>query len=102
MAAHARDREETGRRSHLLPPELFRSVLIRERRRADRANRRFGLLLLEDPGDCGSAAPFWGSAADALVAATNGTAVAGWVEGHTRLGVLVPEIRASAFLHDCA
>jgi lipopolysaccharide/colanic/teichoic acid biosynthesis glycosyltransferase len=77
---------------HVLNEELFRGVLIRERRRADRSNQSFHLLLLS-VDDYGGVNPSIRPAAiEALKAAKRGTDVIGWFSERAVLGVIAPEI----------
>jgi lipopolysaccharide/colanic/teichoic acid biosynthesis glycosyltransferase len=104
VAAPTTDRRrhaaETGGRDcvdrHLVPQvmnaEIFRSVLVRERKRADRSSERFILLLvdLKEQADT----PVRIAAAEALTAAKRETDVMGWFEDGCVLGLLLPQIGA--------
>jgi lipopolysaccharide/colanic/teichoic acid biosynthesis glycosyltransferase len=78
-----------GGRVHVVGEDIFRSVLLRERKRADRSNGAFILLLLEMNGD-GSAGE-WRHAVDALAAAKRDTDVIGWFERGRVVGLLLTE-----------
>jgi hypothetical protein len=83
------------RRSHVINEELFRGVLIRERKRADRSNQPF-LVLLLSVDDRGAANPsIWPAAIEALKASRRDTDVLGWFSERAMLGVIVPEIGTS-------
>jgi lipopolysaccharide/colanic/teichoic acid biosynthesis glycosyltransferase len=85
---------------HVLNEELFRGALTRERKRSDRSNEPFVLLLLGfNPGLGADSSSIWDGAIDAVAAATGDADVAGWVERRSLIGVIVPEIRASDLLN---
>src|SRR6185295_9541057 len=74
--------------------DVFRTVLVRERKRADRSNHPFVVLLLSqttNPSYSG-----WDDAIDALMAAKRDTDVLGWFEQGTTIGLVVPDITADA------
>jgi len=75
--------------------DVFRTVLVRERKRADRSNQPFIVLLLSQDTTTG-AAPVWEEAIDALMAAKRETDVLGWFERGTTIGLVVPHIDATA------
>jgi lipopolysaccharide/colanic/teichoic acid biosynthesis glycosyltransferase len=79
----------------LLDQPLFHSVLTRERKRTERTDRPFLLLLVEGGAATQAASsPLWGSVIDAVAAAKDETAVLGWFRrGHT-LGMIVPDCAA--------
>jgi len=81
---------------------LFRDALTRERKRADRFDQPFLLVLVGvKPGrDVGSVN--WMPLIDALTAAKRDTDVLGWFERRSVLGVIFPEIGADdeSFVRD--
>ena len=83
-------------RVHLVSQELFRGVLIRERKRADRSNQPLGLMLI-GLDDCLLAEPAstWNHVVEALAAAKRQTDVVGWFEHQAAVGVILPEIPRS-------
>jgi lipopolysaccharide/colanic/teichoic acid biosynthesis glycosyltransferase len=81
------------RRRHVIDEELFRGSLLRERKRSDRSNVPFLVLLLELDDRADSS--LQGSAVDALLAAKRETDVLGWVAQGTALGVIIAEAGAS-------
>ncbi len=92
---HLRARARLGGtpRSHLLSAQVFGGVLIRERKRSDRASRPFGLLLLGQSGGAGvDSVSSWSAAIDALTAAMRDTDIAGWVEWQSLVGAIVPDL----------
>ena len=79
--------------SHVINEELFKGVLIRERRRSDRSNQAFLLLLLSAHESTGTAADrAWGFAAAALAAAKRDTDILGWLKERAVLGLILPEV----------
>jgi lipopolysaccharide/colanic/teichoic acid biosynthesis glycosyltransferase len=74
---------------------VFRSVAIRERKRADRSNQPFVLVLVSANDRVGvNAFARWDAAIDALTAAKRDTDVLGWCEQGSVLGIIPTEIRA--------
>jgi lipopolysaccharide/colanic/teichoic acid biosynthesis glycosyltransferase len=73
---------------HVLHETLFRSALIRERKRSDRSGEALAVVLVT------GAEGRDGSFAAAIASAKRGTDVVGWFNGQT-LGVIMPEIRAA-------
>ena len=88
-------------RKPILSQELFRDVLVREWRRAERFTEPFVLLLVElvevegRPQSVSEAQPLWTRAIAALAASTRHTDVMGWFEGGTVLGVILTELGQS-------
>jgi lipopolysaccharide/colanic/teichoic acid biosynthesis glycosyltransferase len=72
--------------------EVFRTVLIRERKRADRSNQPFIVLLLSQGATDSLALATWDPAIEALATAKRDTDVIGWFERGTTLGLVVPDI----------
>jgi lipopolysaccharide/colanic/teichoic acid biosynthesis glycosyltransferase len=80
----------------LIGERLFRSVLIRERKRADRSNQALALALLTLNGaEVDDAAPAWQAVVDALDAARRETDVIGWFENRKTIGLILPELPSS-------
>jgi len=76
--------------------EVFRTVLIRERKRSDRSNQPFIVLLLSKNTTVSpDATSGWEGAIDALVSAKRETDVLGWFERGTTIGLVVPDINAT-------
>jgi lipopolysaccharide/colanic/teichoic acid biosynthesis glycosyltransferase len=84
-------------RLHVIDQRLFRGVLVRERKRADRSNQPLVLLLvrLSEPlgGGCSS---IWRAVVGAMAAAKRDTDVLGWFERQAVIGLLVPDCPASS------
>jgi len=78
---------------HVVSEEIFRGVLLRERKRADRSNGAFVLLLLEINADATSSE--WRHAIDALAAAKRDTDVIGWFERGRVVGLILLEAGVS-------
>src|SRR6059058_5603484 len=79
--------------THIVSEGVFRSVLFRECRRADRANGGFMLLLLTIEG--GAAPVRWHQAIAALSASRRETDVVGWFEKDRTIGAILPEAGTS-------
>lgn len=78
---------------HVVSEEIFRGLLRRERKRADRSNGAFVLLLLEVTADARSSA--WRHAIEALAAAKRDTDVIGWFERGRVVGLILLEAGVS-------
>jgi lipopolysaccharide/colanic/teichoic acid biosynthesis glycosyltransferase len=76
----------------VIDSEVFKAVVLRERKRADRPNRTFGLLLVSS-ADSGSIIErgTWRAAIEALSGAKRETDVLGWLEPEV-LGVVLTEV----------
>jgi exopolysaccharide biosynthesis polyprenyl glycosylphosphotransferase len=83
----------------LISEALFRGVLVRERKRADRSNQPLVLVLLALKGGSGAeSAPIWRSVVDALAASRRETDIMGWFEHGSAVGLILPEApEADAF-----
>jgi lipopolysaccharide/colanic/teichoic acid biosynthesis glycosyltransferase len=78
---------------HLISEDLFRGVLVRERKRADRSNQPLVLVLLAlEAASQAESAPIWRSVVDALAAARRETDVMGWFEHGAVVGLILPEV----------
>jgi lipopolysaccharide/colanic/teichoic acid biosynthesis glycosyltransferase len=95
-APKAGAREPRAERRHLMNEEVFRSVLVRERKRSDRSNQPFIVLLLSRDLVAGAeATSWWEGAIDALMSAKRETDVLGWFERGTTIGLVVPDIKST-------
>lgn len=74
---------------HVVSEGVFRSVLLRESRRADRSNAAFLLLLITIEG--GDSPMRWRQAIAALSASRRDTDVVGWFEDGRTIGAILPE-----------
>jgi lipopolysaccharide/colanic/teichoic acid biosynthesis glycosyltransferase len=81
----------------VLSEELFRSALIRERKRADRFEEVFALVTVEPRmrGN-GDALKLLEPIATAIGGATRETDLLGWIEQGAIIGLMIPEIAAPA------
>jgi lipopolysaccharide/colanic/teichoic acid biosynthesis glycosyltransferase len=79
----------------ILSEELFREVVIKERKRADRSNRPVALLLVAvNDRMAAKSAAIWLPVIEALTEFSCETDVLGWFESHTVLGLILSENRA--------
>jgi len=78
---------------HVVSEGIFRSVLLRERKRVDRSNGALILLLLEIDGNRSSLG--WRHAIEALATVKRGTDVIGWFERGRVVGLILLEAGAS-------
>lgn len=78
---------------HVVSEDIFRGLLVRERKRADRSNGAFTLLLLEMGGDSSSSE--WRRAIEALGAVKRDTDVIGWFEQGRVAGLILLEAGVS-------
>jgi lipopolysaccharide/colanic/teichoic acid biosynthesis glycosyltransferase len=79
---------------HVVSEGVFRSVLFRESRRADRSNAHFMLVLITIEG--GDSPMRWRQAIAALSASRRETDVVGWFEDGRTIGAILPEGIADA------
>ena len=79
-------------RLHVVGEDLFRGIVLRERKRADRSNQPFVVVMLEmaDQGRTN-----WRHALEALGAIKRGTDVLGWLERDRVLGLILPRTDVS-------
>lgn len=83
-------------RLHILNEELFRHILIGERRRADRSNHSLVVMMLSASElRSADASLLWREAIEALAAHIRETDVVGWIERRSAIGVILHEVRAS-------
>jgi lipopolysaccharide/colanic/teichoic acid biosynthesis glycosyltransferase len=79
--------------SGILSEALFSHLLVRERKRSERSNRRFILMLLKSHESLDPATSRAGKAMlEALSATTRGTDILGWMKWPTVVGIIFPEI----------
>jgi hypothetical protein len=72
---------------HVIGEDIFRGVVIRERKRADRSNEGFALLVVDMPSD-GRAS--WRHALQALAAVKRDTDIIGWLRRDRALALMMP------------
>jgi lipopolysaccharide/colanic/teichoic acid biosynthesis glycosyltransferase len=80
--------------SHVVREDLFKGALIRERKRSDRSNQPFVLLLVTADDSDRSSLP-WSAAVAAVMAAKRDTDIVGWFKHRSVLGVILSEIGVS-------
>jgi lipopolysaccharide/colanic/teichoic acid biosynthesis glycosyltransferase len=89
----ARRAPRTARRTpFVLSAPIFRSVLIRERKRAERSNRPIVVVFVASPDPHQEPSAGWAAVIERLAAALDATDVMGWYEPGAVLGIvhLVP------------
>jgi hypothetical protein len=84
---------EPAKAVHVVGEQIFKSVLVREGKRADRSGKGFMLLLVELDGDDSS--PVWRHVIAALSAAKRETDIVGWLEQGRVIGVILTETAAA-------
>jgi lipopolysaccharide/colanic/teichoic acid biosynthesis glycosyltransferase len=96
FAPEPRDVLARTRATALVSEEVFEHLLVRERKRSERSNRPFILLLLSASGSLDPASSRAGKAIiEALLAGTRATDIVGWAESPAMVGVIFPEIGAA-------
>jgi exopolysaccharide biosynthesis polyprenyl glycosylphosphotransferase len=96
-------KKRASRRAHgrwrgrplVIGEDLFRDVLIREQKRADRFDQPFVLVLVALKERRRKDAASWTPVIEALTAFKRDTDVLGWVERGSVIGLIVPEIETS-------
>jgi exopolysaccharide biosynthesis polyprenyl glycosylphosphotransferase len=83
-------------RPHVLTQELFRGLLIRERKRADRFEQPFALVWVEAAEGlrAQALASFWRDCLDALAAVRRDTDAIGWVARGKTMGLVLVDVTA--------
>jgi len=76
---------------HVLGETLFKDVVVRERKRADRFDAPFAVLLV-DRGERAFEGDLWTPIVRALAAVRRDIDIVGWLERDTALGILLPEV----------
>ena len=79
---------------HVLNEQIFRSVLVRERKRADRSNQSFVVLLLAVENETGRFPSLWKGVVDGLAAVRRETDIVGWFERGATIGLIVTDCGA--------
>src|SRR2546430_4585429 len=102
MRTRACDQEDGRSRPYVINEDLFRQVLIRERKRSDRSNQSFVFLLLDmDDGMDADSSTTSETLVEALAAAKREMDVLGWLEWRPVIGILAAEICASDPVNAC-
>jgi len=86
----------------VIAEELFRDVLVRERKRADRFGEPFALVAVSAHDGYNIDASMWASVIEALTGVKRDTDVLGWLEQNSAIGLVIPEIETldSAFTRE--
>jgi exopolysaccharide biosynthesis polyprenyl glycosylphosphotransferase len=69
-------------------------VLVRERKRADRFDQPFALVVVSVRRGFNVDTPMWASVTEALTAVKRDTDVLGWLEKDSAIGLVIPEIES--------
>jgi exopolysaccharide biosynthesis polyprenyl glycosylphosphotransferase len=91
VRASARPRGQWRGRPLVVGEGLFRDVLVREQKRADRFEERFLLVVVSCVSRRSDPAT-WNRIVKAVSAAKRDTDVLGWLEQNSAIGLIVPEI----------
>lgn len=79
----------------MIQHEVFKGLLVREQKRADRSNQPLFLLLVtSNDRQNGDGSPIWDATIAALATAMRETDVIGWIEPRNAIGVILTEIQA--------
>jgi lipopolysaccharide/colanic/teichoic acid biosynthesis glycosyltransferase len=84
-------------RVEVVDEALFRDIILREWRRADRFEQSSAVVLVATPPDSGAT---WSAIADAVTALTHEADVLGWFARDRVLGILRPYCDATLAVHD--
>jgi lipopolysaccharide/colanic/teichoic acid biosynthesis glycosyltransferase len=87
---------------HVIHEQFFRTIVSRERRRADRTHQPFVLLLVSARAGGGERAALWATVIEAVAAARSDTDVLGWFEWHAVLGLTVSDVHGIGLAAGCA
>src|SRR5438874_6961680 len=93
-ASWRRKRAAAQRRPRILTAELFQSLLLNERKRADRSGQPSVVLRLAVQHAGASSPSTWAPAIEAIGAVTRDTDVLGWLEWRKKIGIILTDIRA--------
>jgi lipopolysaccharide/colanic/teichoic acid biosynthesis glycosyltransferase len=89
VAYHA----SASRRPHVIAESFFKTVLVREFRRAERSNLPTAVALISRGSSAATASSEWHSVIAALNAVKRDTDVLGWFMSGVTVGVVLPEIQ---------
>jgi lipopolysaccharide/colanic/teichoic acid biosynthesis glycosyltransferase len=88
-----RPRDQRRGAPHVIDQEVFRGALLRERKRAERFDQPFMLLLVGVEGaGLDPSSPQWSEIAAVLSAKTRDTDIVGWFDKGSALAVIVTEV----------
>ncbi len=97
LPSQTRGRLQTGprREPHVVAEELFKTVMKHERKRADRSNQPFVLLIVEVDGRPAIGSSFiWKPVIESLGSLVRETDVMGWLARRAAIGVILTEVRS--------
>ena len=86
-------------RPHVIDDALFRDALAKERKRAERFDQPFMLVLVTPTPGAIPDSLSWATVIGALRSITGETDVLGWLDKGATLGLIVPEIGTDAAVH---
>jgi exopolysaccharide biosynthesis polyprenyl glycosylphosphotransferase len=93
--ARAPHRTNPAARPRVVEADVFKGVLFRERKRADRSNQPFVLLLVSAHDRAGAdSRTQWNAVIDALAAVRRETDVLGWFRPQSAAAVILTEVQA--------
>jgi lipopolysaccharide/colanic/teichoic acid biosynthesis glycosyltransferase len=109
LESSAADRDRSSRRARLqaalsknraypgvVSEDVFRTVILRERKRADRFSQPLFLLVMSvDDQPTDGTSPEWSRVIDALAAVKRKSDVVGWLDSQSVLGIIVPDVQGS-------
>jgi exopolysaccharide biosynthesis polyprenyl glycosylphosphotransferase len=84
QSAHEADGKPT---LHVVGEDMFRTVVVRERRRADRSHEAFALLVVEAAAE---GRPSWRHTIESLAAIKRDTDIVGWLVRDRALALMMP------------
>jgi exopolysaccharide biosynthesis polyprenyl glycosylphosphotransferase len=87
-------REHRVTRSHVVVENIFRNVLIREKKRAERARQQLLLVSVSIPDDA-DRDQTWPIVVESLAAATRETDITGWLESGRTMSVILSGVAES-------
>jgi lipopolysaccharide/colanic/teichoic acid biosynthesis glycosyltransferase len=91
-AIRGRVRHHHRGRPHVIDETLFRDALTKERRRAERFDQPFMVILVSASPDTVAGPSVWQPVVEAFAGLTRDTDVLGWFDRGATLGVIVPEV----------
>jgi exopolysaccharide biosynthesis polyprenyl glycosylphosphotransferase len=80
---------------HVVAENLFKGVLIRERRRADRSNEQLLLISISTTQAASERASIWSAVFNVVNECTRESDVTGWLENGRTVGVIISGVRRS-------
>ncbi len=90
--APARTQPHRPGRPHVIDAPLFRDALVKERKRAERFDQAFMVVLVAPRAGIRAETSHWHSVTTAVRTVATDTDVVGWYQNRAALGVIIPEI----------